>query len=507
MLEKMVKTILYNLITSLRKSRKSFNLFLFISIYFYLFPSISVYSQTDSLYKYLEIAGKNNSVIRQKFTEYQAALQKIPQVGSLSDPELSIGIFLSPMELVTGTQVADIKLMQMFPWFGVLKNAKDEMSLMAKAKFELFRDAKLQVFYDIQRSWYELYKIQKDISISEKNIEILKIIERLALVKFKSGPSEGSVPTSSNPVISSGSVQNNSAGSSGMQTMGSVQSSTGSIVSNQASSSMQTISMGPSSDNSGLTDIYRIQIETGDLENNISLLKNQRNTIMAQFNTYLNRPVATHVFTYENIAVDSLELSLIAVSDSMLANNPMLGMLNYEKQSIDARKKMVTRMGYPMVGLGLNYSPISKSGTAMGTPDMNGKDMIMPMVTVTLPIYRKKYNAMVNEAELLKTATLQNYQSIANSLQAEYYQAVQLYQDAKRRVKLYDNQYQIASKSLDLMLKSFSVSSSSLTDVLRIRQQTLDYEFKKVEAVADFNTAIVWLKRLGNLEMNGNEWK
>ncbi len=31
-------------------------------------------------------------------------------------------------------------------------------------------------------------------------------------------------------------------------------------------------------------------------------------------------------------------------------------MLEFEKQSIDARKKMVTSMGYPMVGLGVNYS-------------------------------------------------------------------------------------------------------------------------------------------------------
>jgi outer membrane protein TolC len=450
----------------------------------------------DSLLRYLEIAAKNNPTVLQKFSEYQAALQKIPQVGSLSDPELSVGVFLSPMELVNGNQVADIRLMQMFPWFGVLKNAKDEMSLMAKAKFELFRDAKLQVFYDIQRNWYELYKIQKDINISEKNVEILKIIERLALVKFKSPPAQSSGPASASTVNPSGSLQNNSASSSEMQTMGSVKGSSGSNILNQASSSMQTGSMGSSSGNSGLTDIYRIQIETGDLENNISLLKNQRNTIMAQFNTYLNRAVTTPVFTYENIAMDSLELSLMTVSDSMLANNPMLNMLDYEKKSIESRKKMVTRMGYPMVGLGLDYSLISKSATAMGTPDMNGKDMVMPMVTVTLPIYRKKYNAMIREADLMEKASSENYQAAANSLQAEYYQAVQLYHDAQRRIKLYGNQYQLASKSLDLMLKSFSVSTSALTDVLRIRQQTLDYELKQVEAAADFNTAIAWLKRL-----------
>lgn len=450
----------------------------------------------DSLFHYLGIAAKNNPGVLQKFTEYQAALQKISQVGSLSDPELSAGVFLSPMELVSGNQVADIRLMQMFPWFGVLKYGRDEMSLMAKAKFELFRDAKLQVFYDVQRNWYELYKIQKEITISEKNIEILKIIERLALVKFKAASSEGSGIVSSSQGISPGSIQNRSLGSSGMQTMGTGQPNSGNPVSNQASSSMQTGSMGSSSGNSDLTDIYRIQIEEGDLENNISLLKNQRNTSMAQFNTYLNRPVDTPVFTYENISVDSLELSLKAVSDSMLTNNPMLGMLDYEKQSIEARKKMVTRMGYPMVGLGLNYSIINKSATAMGATDMNGRDMVMPMVTVTLPVYRKKYNAMTREAELLKSATIHNYQTTANSLETEYYQAVQMYQDARRRIKLYDNQYQLASKSLDLMMKSFSVSNSALADVLRMRQQTLDYELKQVEAVADLNIAIAWLKRL-----------
>ncbi len=435
---------------------------------------VSGYSQqySDSLLQYLEIAAKNNPVVQQKFTEYQAALQKIPQVGSLSDPELSLGVFLKPMELVSGNQVADIKLMQMFPWFGVLKNTRDEMSLMANAKFELFRDAKLQVFYDVQRTWYELYKVQKNISISEKNIEILKVIERLALVRFKSGPLTSSGTTPSGTASPSGSAQTGSAGSSGMQ----------------------NTSMSSSSGSSGLADLYRIRIETGELENNIALLKNQEQSIVARFNSYLNRPPVTPVFTDDNLKIDSSGLSMIAVTDSILSRNPMLTMAELEKQSFEARKKMVTGMGYPMVGLGLSYSVINKN--MMSTSEMNGKDMIMPMLTVTLPIYRKKYNAMKTEADLLKSAASQNYQAIANSLQTEYYEAIQLYQDAQRRIVLYENQYQLASRSLDLIMKSFSTSSAGLTDVLRVRQQTLDYELKQVEAVADFNAAVAWLNRL-----------
>ena len=390
-------------------------------------------SAQDSLSYYLSLAAKNNPDILQKYYEYEAALQKALQVGSLPDPELNMGVFLNPMELVSGNQVADLRLMQVFPWFGTLKAAKDEMSLMANAKYESLRDAKLQVFFEMQRTWFELCRVEQNIGISEKNINVLRTIERLALREFQTG-------------------------------------------------------------GSGLVDLYRIQIEIGDLENNIALLKNQQNTLVAQFNSYLNRPVITPVSVPNTLLANTLEISLLAVSDSMLANNPMLGMLQYEQHSLDSRKAMVTKMGYPMIGLGVNYSVINKN--AMSTSAMNGKDMIMPMVTVTLPIYRKKYKAMQTEADLSKAVTAQSYTASANSLKTEYYQAVQLYQDAQRRVTLYVSQSLLAGKSLEVMIKSFTASGSGLTDILRVRQQALDYDYKQVEAVTDNNIAIAWLKRL-----------
>jgi outer membrane protein TolC len=368
------------------------------------------------------------------------------------------------MELLGGNQVADIRLMQMFPWFGVLKNAKDEMSLMAKAKYELFRDAKLQVFFEVQSKWYELQKVEENIRISEKNIELLHTIERLAIVRFKAAPA-GNNTTPSNRTSSTTGTQSSSSGSSGMNTMG---GNAGTAVSNQLSSPMQSSNMGSSSGSSGLSDVYRIQIEMGDLQNNIELLKSQANTIAAQFNSYLNRPPNSIVIFPDTLVADTFQPSILAMPDSSLSKNPMLGMLRYEQQSLEARKQMVTKMSYPMVGLGLNYSLINKS--EMSTSAMNGKDMIMPMVTVTLPIYRKKYKAMQTEADFLKAANAQNYKAMVNSLQTEYYQAMQLYQDAQRRRKLYADQSQLASKSLDIMLRSFASGGSGLTDILRVRQ-------------------------------------
>lgn len=396
--------------------------------------------QPDSLVHYLEMASKNNPLVLQKYYEYQAVLQKIPQAGSLPDPELSMGVFLTPMEIVSGRQAADIRLMQMFPWFGVLKNAKDEMSLLAKARNESLREIQLQVWFDVQRTWYELFKTSQHIRIAEKNIQILKSIEQLTLTKFSGG-------------------------------------------------------MGTTTSQAGMTDVIKVQIEISDLENNIALLKSRLQTQSAKFNGYLNRPANAAVVLPDSIRPDTLNVQLYLVSDSMLlAGNPMPGMWQYEQQSLVAREKMISRMGFPMVGIGLNYSVIQKS--PMSASDMNGNDMVMPMITVTLPVYRKKYKAMQNEAGLMQAATMQGYQAAVNELQTEYYEAVQLYHDAKRRMELYAHQNRLATQSYDIMTKSFSASGTGLSDLLRYRQLLLDYENRQVEAIADYNTAVAWLKKL-----------
>jgi outer membrane protein TolC len=463
-----------------------------ISIYFNVYQCISAYSQSDSLLNYLEIATKNNPTVLQRYYEYEAALQKVPQVGSLPDPDVSLGVFLSPMEQLGGNQLADIRLMQMFPWFGVLKSAKDEMSMMANAKYELMKDAKLQVSFDVQRSWYELHKIKQNIRISEKNIEILQTIERLSIVRFKTA-SGGNGASAAGRAQTQAPSQGINSGSSGMNTMGNNSGNSAGTV-NQAASPMPGNTMGSSSGSSGLTDVYRIQIEINDVQNTIEQLKNQFSTLAAQFNSYLNRPQDAVVTLPDTIIADNFQLSLLTLSDSALGKNPMLSMLQFEQQSLNARKQMVTRMSYPMVGFGVNYTVIGKS--EMSTSSMNGRDMIMPMVTATLPIYRKKYKAMQSEADLLKSANEQSYKATANQLNTEYYQAMQLYQDAGRRTKLYKDQQQLASKSLSIMMKSFSSSGTDLTDILRVLQQTLDYEYKQMEAIADNNISIAWLKRL-----------
>jgi outer membrane protein TolC len=169
----------------------------------------------------------------------------------------------------------------------------------------------------------------------------------------------------------------------------------------------------------------------------------------------------------------------------------MVKMYEAESEANSAKLAMVTRMGYPMVGLGLNYSVIQKRDGV--PPMMNGNDMTMPMISLTLPIYRKKYKAMRHEAEFMRDAATVSAENVTNNLRVNFQETMQNLNDAGRRIKLYTDQALLADKSVQLLITSFSASGTDFEEVLRMEQQLLDYQFKKVEAVVDKNTSIARL--------------
>ncbi|MBE0647430.1 MAG: TolC family protein [Bacteroidales bacterium] len=462
----------------------------------------------DSLAAYLELAAKNNPSVKAKFNEYLAAKEKAPQAGGLPDPEFSFGVFIKPMELMGGNQVADFQLMQMFPWFGSLRSARDEASLMAKAKFESFRDVKQEVFFNVRKAWLELYLNRSQISVTQKNLELLKAIERIALTRFststpgtyESGSSQQ--PIQRNSTGSQGKASGNTAGrmeggmsggmsgnSSGSQTGG----LTGSNM-DQMPGSMTGGGMGQMGSSSDLISLYRIQIEMGDLENRLADWKSQQTVLITTMNSLLNRRSDMPVFLPDTLGQEFPIGSFLATRDSIWSNNTMLNMLSMEKQAFDERIRMSKRMSYPMFGLGIDYMLINpRDGN---TSMMNGKDMFMPMGKITLPIYRGKYSAQRKEAEFLSMATANQISAMRNSLSVDYQNVLKRQNDAIRRIQLYTRQAHLAQKTLNLMIVEFSVSGTGLDELLKIEQQLLDYELLKISAMVENNIALATLDRL-----------
>ncbi|MCH4100742.1 MAG: TolC family protein [Prevotella sp.] len=146
---------------------------------------IRVSGQTDSLQNYMVMAVQNNPAVRAAYRSYEAALQRVIPAGTLDDPQISADIYPKPMTHVNGKTIADINIMQMFPWFGTLKAARQEKSWTAEAAYQQYREVGLAQTLVVQTLWYRMLSLQEQILTVQENIRLLENIKKVALFKYK----------------------------------------------------------------------------------------------------------------------------------------------------------------------------------------------------------------------------------------------------------------------------------------------------------------------------------
>lgn len=404
---------------------KYFNLFLLISVCFLQSLSFSAkgQDQPNHLDRYFKIAVENNPKLQAEYKAYEAVLQKLPQASSLADPNLSIGYFISPVETRVGPQLARFSLTQMFPWFGTLKAQENVVALEAEARFQSFLDARNKLYWEVASKYYPLYELKKLVQIEKENIEILKSYKSLAERKFSS--------------------------------------SSGSMV-----------------------DVLRVDIMIDDAETNLEILEQKEKPLLTAFQNVINEEVELEI--PEDLTPLNFEASL--VKDSLFDDHPLIQSLEYKMLSAEANERVAQKQGLPKIGLGLDYVIVGERQD-MDLAD-NGKDVLMPMVTVSLPIFRKKYNAQKKEAQLMQESYELQKQNVKNQLDTDYESTVFEIEKQLELLNLYERQIKKTENTLEIIWKSYSSSGADFEEVLRIQQQFLKYRKLKVKAESEFCIAI-----------------
>lgn len=396
-----------------------------------LLVHISAGAQT--LEEYLSMATDSNPGLKAKFLSYMAALEKVPQTAALPDPEVSFGYFVSPIETRVGAQEARFSAMQMFPWFGTLGAKKSVSVEIAKAKYDLFEQSRMDLIYQVKETYYALYELEKSTQITKRNLEILETYETLATTKFETG--------------------------------------TGSMV-----------------------DVLRIQMEIAELENSLLLFEDKHVPLTTAFNQYLNRDPNIKVVLSDTMEVIELMLNKKSLNDSILLQNEQLKSIDHMQKASEYSEKVAKKMGAPSLGLGLNYVIVSER-TDVNVPN-NGQDAFMPLISLKIPIYRRKYKAMKREASLNQQTWKNMGIEQRNLLQTQLEMAWVEYSDAGRRISLYQHQSETADQTQDILIEAYGTDGKDFEEILRVQRMLLQYELKIIKAMKDKNTAVAKIETL-----------
>ncbi len=441
--------------------------------------------QAQSLEDYLLEAAKNNPGLQAAYAQYQATAEQVNQV-SMPNPEFQAGVFLRPMERFMGNQSTDLRLMQMFPWRGMLTSQKEEAYQMGQVEYFRFLDKKNQLFLEVKSLWLELLVRQGELKLTQQTLDYLKKQESLLLVNYQVGNSIGlssSTPSMSLP-------QPTRSNGSGMASMGNTQapeSASQGMTSGMLASSMTSSSV-------GMAGVLQLKLQRNEQETTMIQLQENLEVLKIQFNQLLNRPIDSPVALPEQLDAASLPLEKQAFLEKIKESNPMLAMFDAEKSALVQQQKMAQLEGRPMLGAGVNYmtfSPRLDNGMAMG-----GDNMTMPMVTLNLPIYRKKIDSKIKEAALLQQAVEFEKKETENRLAMQWAAAFRGWEESSRNLNLYQEQVALINQQLQLLESGLATGKSSLLDLLQLQQQELEYQRKVLYATYQGHQSLLQLEAL-----------
>ncbi|MGO3183347.1 MAG: TolC family protein [Aequorivita sp.] len=226
-------------------------------------------------------------------------------------------------------------------------------------------------------------------------------------------------------------------------------------------------------------DVLRLQIRENELKQEKEVLIQQDKGIQAAMNSLMNRE-----YNKTLSVVSSME---IPEDDSFysyesLSVNPEL--LKYDKlyQSIEESELLNQKESGPMIGFGLEY--INQENSPMITSSF--KDMVMPMVSVSIPIFNNKYKSQSKQNELRKQEIQSQKDERLNVLKADLSKAISQRNQSRIKFNTQEKNLKQAEDAEEILIKNYETGTIDFKDVLDIQELQLKFQMNQIESVKSY---------------------
>lgn len=391
-----------------------------------------VQGQAQELQSYIQEAESNNPEIQAFELRYDIAEEKVNEVNTLPDTEVSGGYFVSEPETRTGAQSARLSVRQMIPWFGTITARENYAASLADADFVEIAIAKRKLQLAVSQSYFRLYAIKAKQRVLEENIDLLDTYERLALTSLEVG-------------------------------------------------------------NASAVDVLRLQIRQNELVERKEVLGQDFLAEQSEFNNLLNRDEEERVIVYDSLALP-LEDPMISLND--LNVHPEL--LKYDElyESVEQAELLNQKESLPDLGFGADYVAVTQR-PGMDFSD-NGKDIFMPMVTVSIPIFNNRYKSITKQNKLRQQELTEQKNERRNNLETALQTALSNRGSSRIAYTTQLENLQQANDAEDILIKSYESGSIDFNDVLDVQELQLKFQINGIESVKNYYVQMAIINYLSN---------
>ncbi len=225
-----------------------------------------------------------------------------------------------------------------------------------------------------------------------------------------------------------------------------------------------------------MVDVLKIRIQINETESKSISVSDEYETSVTTFNLLLNREPNARV-----VVADSLQLDTVQFNKEDLINNPQLLRLNAQQDVLLQSEKANEKEGMPSLGVGLDYVFVEES--PMQVSD-NGKDVIMPMVSLSIPLFSKKYTSKRKQYQLEQQAVERRKVNVSNELEMAFQEALTALQNAKRTVNTQKENIHQAQQAEEVILTTYETAKLDFEQILEVQQLILKFQLEEVKATS-----------------------
>ena len=405
--------------------------------YIFLFCIILVFRfeplNAQSLDSLLQLVVENNTQLKSIELEYESVMEKKNQVNQLPNPQLGVGVPALRPETRLGPQMMMVSASQIFPWFGTLKSKEEVVISMSKAKYEQIAIVKLDLFYQVKSAYYQLYFLDQKQSVLRSNIKLYESLEAISLANVESG---------------------------------------------QAT----------------LSDVLRVQTKLQSLRQQLLMIDNQKFVFESKINELTKQPTSTKIELVDSLVLPVLEYDLASFKNKIENNHPLITQVNYQIEQSNNSIAVNTNMNKPTLGLGLDYSFVGQRTDA--NPMNNGRDILVPKVMLSIPIYRKSYQAKIEEEKLIQQSLEVKKETITDKMISLLINYKADYDNGLLEISLYQNQTNTMQMAYDVLLSEYSSSGKGFEELLMVQNQLLEFDLGIYQAELKANIAQANIERI-----------
>ncbi|TDQ30103.1 TolC family protein [Tenacibaculum caenipelagi] len=230
-------------------------------------------------------------------------------------------------------------------------------------------------------------------------------------------------------------------------------------------------------------DVLKLQIRQNELNQQKEVLQETFSGMQKAFNKLLNQEVNISISVADSLPIPT---DVEEIQPSNLQLHPELIKFDKLYVSVEKSELLNQKEKQPMIGFGLDYVNVEKR-TDMNVVD-NGKDIIMPMVSLSIPIFNKKNNSVSKQNKLQQQEILSKKEQRYNTLETVLYRAIS---DRNTAVISYRTQLKNlnqAKNAEQILVKSYETGTIDFNDVLDIQELQLKFQMNMITSELNYYT-------------------